>query len=150
VKLIKSGRGQYQFQLASREKDLLLQILDLYPRIPAGHQRLTKGVAKDDSNQQLLSDFLAETRSQNRQKLQTLLSDPRRLHHADNEWRLVLSSEDVEWVLQMLNDVRIGSWIELGSPETPAAALKAETAPIFWAMEMAGFFQMRFLELLGS
>ena len=45
-------------------------------------------------------------------------------------------------------DIRIGSWIHLGSPETPLKALNAQTAPDRWAMEMAGSFQMLFLELL--
>jgi len=53
-------------------------------------------------------------------------------------------------LLQVLNDVRIGSWIELGSPERPLEALGAKTAPAVWAMEMAGAFQMSLLELLRA
>ena len=31
--------------------------------------------------------------------------------------RLSLSQADLEWLLQILNDIRVGSWVILGSPE---------------------------------
>jgi hypothetical protein len=51
----------------------------------------------------------------------------------------------MEWLLQVLNDVRVGSWLLLGSPDGPAetlAKLSHETASHFWSMEVAGQFQM--------
>lgn len=149
MKLIGRANDRYQFQLARREKDLLLEVLRLYPRIPPTYQRLTKGATLEESSQRLLDDALAETRLQNRSELETLLADPQRLGQHDAGWRLTLSPGDVEWLLQVLNDIRVGSWIELGSPETPLGVLNAETAPHLWAMEMAGSFQMAFLELIS-
>jgi len=146
VNLIKSGK-EYEFQLGVREKDLLRHVLSLYPRIPSGHQRLSKSYTQE-SNQQLLEDALAETRAHNRKSLESFLQDGRNFKKGEQGWRLKLTPEDLEWLLQVLNDVRIGSWIRLGSPESPARGLKAESAPDFWAMEMAGAFQMAFLEVL--
>jgi len=64
--------------------------------------------------------------------------------------RLSLSPSELEWLLKILNDVRVGSWIILGSPEQGMEfkLLNEKTAPDFWAMEMSGQFQMRFLEAL--
>jgi hypothetical protein len=148
VKLIGSENDQFQFQLAFREQEVLAQVLRLYPQIPASSQPLSKTAGLEESNQRLLDEALAESRSQNKRELDALLADPRRFSQQDTGWRLVLSAEDVERLLQILNDIRIGSWIRLGSPEVPLSALTPESAPHFWAMEMAGSFQMHFLELL--
>lgn len=148
MKLIKTAKDQYQFQLSPREKDLFLQVLELYPQVPAGYQSLSKTVACEDPNQRLLDDALQETRSQSKKQLQTVLTDPKKLSQTEAGWRLTLSGAEVDWVLQVLNDVRVGSWVRLGSPETPLQTLTAENAPHYWALEMAGYFQGRFLELL--
>lgn len=151
MKLIKTGaHDTYQFQLVAREKDLLLRVLQLYPRIPPGHQLLSKSGGKEDPNQRLLDEALQETRSQITKELKCLMADPKKLWRVEGSWRLKLSSTDMEWLLQILNDVRVGSWIRLGSPESPWRGLNTETAADFWAMEMAGAFQMRFLELLDA
>lgn len=150
MKLIKAAKDKYQFQLACREKDLLLHVLSLYPLIPSGHQPLSK-TSLQESNQRLLDDALAETRAQNKKRLGSFLADPRKLKEGENGWHLTINSDEVDWLLQILNDVRIGGWIHLGSPEQPPMkAHNAETAPHFWAMEMSGYFQMRFLELIES
>jgi hypothetical protein len=75
-------------------------------------------------------------------------SDPKRLTPDEENWVLKLSEGDMEWLLQILNDIRVGSWILLGSPESPAEALTVATAPHFWALEMADYFQSRLLEAL--
>jgi hypothetical protein len=150
VKLIKANKGRYQILLAGKEKDLLLLILRLYPRIPSGYQPLSKTHTEGKVNQGLLDDALAEARSENRKALDALLSDSKRVKQEDGGWRFILSATDIEWLLLVLNDVRIGSWIELGSPERPLEALSAQNAPAVWAMEMAGAFQMSFLELLEA
>ena len=63
-----------------------------------------------------------------------------------------LTPSELEWLLQILNDVRVGSWIILGSPEQAMEfkLLNEKTAADFWAMEMSGQFQMRFLEALDK
>jgi hypothetical protein len=72
----------------------------------------------------LLDDALAEARSENRKAVDELLSDSKRVKQEDGGWRFILSAADIEWLLVVLNDVRIGSWIELGSPEHPLGALR--------------------------
>jgi hypothetical protein len=152
VKLIRVTKGNFTFQLGKREKLLLFQVLRLYPRIPPATFRLSKsGKLPDaDANQRLLEESLAEQRTQNRKTLQVFLTDPRRFVDTESGTRLSLSPSELEWVLQILNDVRVGSWVILGSPEQGMEfkLLNDKTAADFWAMEMAGQFQMRFLEAI--
>ncbi|HYG36161.1 MAG TPA: hypothetical protein VEC99_15325 [Clostridia bacterium] len=148
MKLIRAAGDQFVFQMGHQEKDLLLEVLQLYPRIPAAYYRLSKASAPDTSSQQLLDEALVEQRTENRKQLQQLLADPARLAPHESHWRLSLSGPEVEWLLQVLNDIRVGSWIALGSPEERIPALNEETVPHIWAMEMAGSFQVFFLKAL--
>jgi hypothetical protein len=99
-------------------------------------------------NQRLLEEAVAEQRAANKKQLQTLLTDPRRFADTETGCRMTLSPADMEWLLQVLNDIRIGSWVRLGSPEERLEKLTLKTAPHFWAMEMSGYFQSRLLEAL--
>jgi hypothetical protein len=150
VKLIRVTKGNFLFQLGKREKHLLLQVLHLYPRIPPSTFRLSKtGKLPDaEANQRLLDESLAEQREQNRKTLNAFLTDTRRFTDIESGSRLSISPSELEWLLQILNDVRVGSWIILGSPEQAMEfkLLNEKTASDFWAMEMSGQFQMRFLE----
>ena len=150
MKFIRTSRNRFLFHLAKREKALLLQILELYPRIPPAHHRLSRkgGLPDHEANQRLLDEALNEQRADNRRQLQALLTNPRRFTELDNGWRLSLSPGELEWLLQVLNDIRVGSWVELGSPEEKIDQLTEETAPHVWAMELAGHFQMCLLEAL--
>ena len=150
MKLIRSSKTKLFFHLGQREKRLLEQVLKLYPCVPSAHHVLSKSSRLPDreENQRLLDDALAEQRAENRRQLRTLLAAPGRFEQIETGCRLWLARSEVEWVLQVLNDVRVGSWVILGSPEGKLAGLNAKTAPYFWAMEMAGHFQMQLLEAL--
>jgi hypothetical protein len=150
VKLVRNSTEELVFELGAREKDLLLSVLNLYPRIPSARQplRRSQSLPSGQSSQRLLDEALAEQRKQNQQQVQTLLKDPKRLSQHEDAWRLSLSPGEMEWLLQILNDVRIGSWVLLGSPEARLEKVNLETAPHLWAMEMAGSFQMYFLNML--
>ena len=147
MKLLKKTKDSYAFHLASGEKDLLRQVLQLYPLIPAAYQRVSKDDT-DESKQRLLDEALMETRIENKSQLQNLLSDPKRVVQDGGNWLLKVSEGDLEWLLQIFNEIRVGSWILLGSPESAVAALTVANAPHFWTLEMADFFQSRLLEAL--
>lgn len=147
MKLLNKTKDSYDFHLASGERDLLLQVLQLYPLIPPAYQRVSKGHT-DESKQRLLDEALIETRMENKSQLQKVLSDSKRLVQDGNSWLLKLSEGDLEWLLQIFNEIRVGSWILLGSPESAVAALTVANAPHFWTLEVADYFQSRLLEAL--
>jgi hypothetical protein len=150
VKLIRRSDAKLLFHLRQREANLLLLLLKRYPRLPPAHQPLSKTapVPKQQENQKLLDEALAEQRAQCKKQLDALLADPRRFHKVDGGFRLSLSPADTEGLLQVLNDIRVGSWVILGSPEGILEGSNARTAPDFWAMEMAGSFESVLLEAL--
>jgi hypothetical protein len=150
VKLIRRSDARLLFHLGHREGSLLLQVLKRYPRVPSAHQPLSKSglLSNRQENQRLLDEALAEQRADCKNQLQALLADPRRFHKVDTGFRLSLSQPDAEWLLQVLNDIRVGSWIILGSPEGKLEGLNASTAADFWAMELAGAFQAELLQAL--
>jgi hypothetical protein len=146
MKLIRTTTNKLRFRLSPREKDLLLAVLRLYPCIPTAYQPLTRLARLGDSNQQLLDEALAEQRASNKKHLQVLLADPKTLTKTKTGWELSLSPADVEWLLQVLNDIRVGSWTILGSPEDCTAPLNAANVSHLWAMKIAGAFEMEILE----
>lgn len=144
MKVIRSA-DQYVLQLAKQEKQMLFELLRLYPRIPAGHQSLSKSgrLPEAEATQRMLDEALAEQRALNRKQVQTFISDPSRCEETEAGVRLRLSPADFEWLLQVLNDIHVGSWILLGSPdpELDVARLDKTTAPHFWVMSLARDFQ---------
>jgi hypothetical protein len=148
MKLARTTRSKMHFRLGRREKDVLFALLRLYPCVPSAYQPLTHSAPLEGSSQQLLNEALAEHRAENKKLLGALLADPKKLTETKSGWSLALSPPDVEWLLQILNDIRVGSWANLGSPEECAAPLNAATLPHLWAMNVAGAFQSELLEVL--
>ena len=148
MKFLRVHNEHYFFELTEAEKELLTLVLRLYPVIPPAHQRLSKNSEKPDpAHQQLLDEALAEQRRENKKLVQAFLADSKRFVETSDSFRLNLSAAEIEWLLQVLNDVRVGNWILLGSPEEelPVVAPDDSNAPHAWAMELAGFFQSAFL-----
>jgi hypothetical protein len=78
----------------------------------------------------LIEEALAEQRSENKRQLQAMLADPSRFTERDGGWQFAMSHSDLEWLLQVLNDIRVGSWImlDLRIP-SPAASGERPEAP---------------------
>lgn len=149
-------KGEYSvFEISKREKRLLSEVLKLYPLIPATHHRLSKKpkTTKENENQRLLEESLAAHRKENRKLVLAMLNEPERFQTKASGYHLTLSRSEIEWLLQVLNDVRVGSWIALGSPETlygKNISLGDKTAPHIRSMEIAGGFEMIFLSSLSG
>jgi hypothetical protein len=152
VRLIQSTKDRLVFRLGPQEKDLFLEVLKLYPRIPPVHHKLSKSQDLPDAqaNQLLLDEALAEQRQENRKRLQALLAAPDRFRQTQTGCEMSLSPFDFEWLLQVLNDIRVGSWVRLGAPEQQIEELNEKTAADVWAMELAGLFQMQLLAGRGT
>jgi hypothetical protein len=146
VKLLQATDGRFVFHVGKREKLLLTEVLGLFPLLPAAHQRLSKApdAPKAAEHQKLLEEALTAHRQEVKRQVLALLE--KNLHPIEGEtgFRLSLEGHQVECLLQAVNDVRVGSWVRLGSPDPKATAkmeLNAENAPCFWAMEVCGFFE---------
>jgi hypothetical protein len=152
VKFIKADGKQFSFQIERREKLLLFQVLRLYPRVPVAHHRLSRTEARPD-DQELLESALAAQRREHKKQVLAMLKAKSRFRENKQGYRFSLKPAQMEWLLQVLNDVRVGSWLALGSPDGLAeafAAMTEKTAPHFYAMEVAGFFQMTLLAAMNG
>ena len=147
MKRVRSTKGNLEFQLERWEGPMLAAVLDRYPCLPLAHQVLSKGGQAPDprADQQLLNEALADQRRENKKQLDLLLADPARFREKEAGWRLSLAQSDLEWLLQVLNDIRVGSWARLGSPEDLDDLRNDQADPDVGVMELAGYFQMRFL-----
>ena len=96
------------------------------------------------SNQHLLEEALAEHRNENKKQLDAMLQEPGRFEDSPTGYRLSLSAGQVEWLLQVFNDIRVGSWLQLGSPDEKKGKrlrINLKNARYVWAMELSGHFQ---------
>jgi hypothetical protein len=152
VKLRHAGKNGYVFDLHPREKQLLLETVELYPLVPASHHRLSKNhdAHKADENQRLLEESLAAHRQEKRREILAMLNEPKRFSETKSGLQLQLSAAEVEWLLQVLNDVRVGSWLALGEPEPgEESVVNEENAQLYFALEICGMFQSELLAGLG-
>jgi hypothetical protein len=139
------------FQIQPGEETLLLALLRLYPVLDNSHHRLSKDPKMAGSaEQRLLEDSMAQQQAAHRKKLDELFRTPQRyIKETPGERRLVLAGGQYEWLLQVLNDIRVGSWVKLGCPD-PDKALPASPprldARSLQAMHLSGQFQMALLE----
>ena len=155
MKLIRTKRDKLVFEISLSEKRLLFEVLKLYPLISPTHHRLTKSArtAKHDENQRLLEESLAAQREENRENVRAMLDEPGHFKEMASGLQLTLSGPEIEWLLQVLNDVRVGSWIALGSPDPEQGkkiVFNDKILPHFRMMELAGAFQMVFLDALSG
>jgi hypothetical protein len=127
-------------------------MLQLYPLVPVGHQQLTRTVEQQsDENQRLLEESLAEHRTANRRQVEALLKTPERFEKRSRGLLLTLAAAEVECLLQVLNDVRVGSWLALGEPdESRPPEITPENFRFAVAMEVCGAFESVLLSAFGE
>lgn len=155
MRYIRSNQREFEFSLGLDEKELLFDLLDLYPLLPASYHRLRRedqGHAEDeDADQRLLDEAMEAHKRENRQKLKELLESPECLVKRPRSYRLKLDRGRMEWLLQVLNDIRVGSWLKLGCPDQSEKhrynlMLGNPTHQI--AMEFCGILQAFLLRIL--
>jgi hypothetical protein len=155
VKPIRTNRKKFIFAISPQERSLLDEVLRLYPLVSATHHRLSKtaGTARHDENQQLLEESLAAQREVNRKNVQAMLNQPGHFQTTASGSQLTISGPEIEWLLQVLNDVRVGSWVALGSPDPEQdkkIVFNKKMLPHFRMMELAGAFETVFLDALSG
>ena len=151
MKLLKRDDTYSSFLIGKREREMLFSLLKRYPVLSGAHYQRRHPPSGDDAkkNQELLQEALAEQQKENRKQLEQLLSESGRFVENDLGYTFRLSTSEIEWLLQVLNDIRVGSWVQLGEPDPkqpPVAPLTEQTMMLAWSMEIAGHFQHSILE----
>ena len=115
------------FRFEPPEREMFSRILEMYPI----QQSALRAINDDANAQELLEKALQERRSKLREESERLLHTNGELAidaEFNEFWDLKLSEAEVEWVLQMLNDVRVGTWTQIGCPN-PTHDIKMEGKP---------------------
>jgi len=155
MKFLRRVDGRYEFQFGRREQHVFREVLRAYPVVPLEHHRVTRAEptsALADA-QKLLHDSLAGMKAEARRWVEVFLADLHRFSPTPEGARASFTREEMEWLLQVLNDIRVGSWLQLGCPDPEAGQrprLTAETARYLPLMEMAGAFEYALLAALDG
>lgn len=152
MKFLRTHKQQLTFRIDPKEKEMLFQILRLYPLVPPARARLSRNGEgpEHDENQRLLEEALDDQRRVNRKHVLDLLEGPGRFRELKEGIQFSLAATEVEWLLQVLNDVRVGAWLALGEPEElEPPEITRTIAPYLLAMETAGYFESVLLVALG-
>jgi hypothetical protein len=150
VKFLKIEGDNFVFQIGRREKKLLIEVLGLYPLIPASHHRVSQAPdsREAESSQKLLEEALAEHRQESKRQLQAMLNESGRFRESSGGIHFVLNAFQLEGLLQVINDVRVGCWLRLGSPDEnrgQGIRLTNENARYLWVMDLCAFYEAALL-----
>jgi len=150
VILLHAAKGKYAFRMSESEKSLLFTLFELYPRVAsAASLSAREGRSRQSKETEaLLEEALAEQRAETKKQLKGFLADGKRFEQTEKGWKFSLTDVEAEWLLQVLNDIRVGSWVALGSPEERLDEMNESNMRDFWAMEISGRFEMILLEAL--
>ncbi len=133
-------------------------ILRRYPMIVAAHfkNRPAGKESRKNPDEDLIQEALSDQQMENKRQLEELLTQPARFADDELGFRFALTHGEVEWLLQMFNDVRVGCWIQLGEPDVnssyvpPDQKLNEQIVQLAWTMEMAGLFLHELLQAVSS
>lgn len=151
MKLICATAERWSFRLSPTERAILMELLEAYPCVPPAHSRY-RAVASGDPEgarvQQLLEEALAEQRETTRRQIRRWIRSSETLQQDGPGWVLHLRPAELETLLQVLNDVRVGQWIALGCPDPLPDDLPRDPdrAHRLATMELAGWFEMSLLQ----
>lgn len=153
MKLLRSSGETFQFELERSEKALFARIMQLYPLVPAAHHQLShdQAIPQREEAQRLLDESLRSQRQETRRQVMALLDEPQRFEACPAGYQAGFTRSEIEWLLQVLNDVRVGSWLALGSPDFQQETkmrLNPDTMAQMITMEAAGFFEGNFLNAI--
>jgi len=118
MKRLESQGETLSFQINLRERFLLVQALHRYPMIPGSHHRISRAQSAGmDEAQHVLDEAIVEQQAMFKTKIAELFADGRCLRAGPDGCVLTLTVAQCEMLLQCLNDIRVGCWIEVGCPE---------------------------------
>ena len=151
MKLLKQVRNGWEYELNQQEAMCLRTLIRDFPLTPVTRAQATKTESgrKAAEREQLLNESLAEHRLDLKRRATKLLASGK-LKAGQAGWRLRLNLEEREILLQLFNDIRVGSWRALGEPEdlesiTPARSEKEMS--FHTLMQLAGYFEVKLLNI---
>lgn len=133
----------------------MLGVLQRYPVLSTSYHKPTRNSdpASIGVDPELLEEALAEQQRELKLNLQKMLKQPARFKKHDLGYVFSVKPSEMEWLLQVFNDIRVGSWVKLGSPNRDqpfGVEITEENIELAWALEMAGLFEHTLLEAMDT
>ena len=154
MRLARQTKQWSKYQLNQGEGECLRSLLSQFP-ITASIQAKISKTSNDPETVEMeksLNESLAEHRKELKKQATNLIGAGK-LKRGGNGYLLTLNLEEREILLQILNDIRIGSWHVLGEPAElePEKPPQTEREQIFYnLMNVAGYFEVAFLHAPGG
>lgn len=150
MRLVKQAKGKWQYLLNPTEKSLLKSLLKHFPFAADTPVKITRTDtdSKVAEREQLLNESLVEHR-QELQRQALSLSGARKFKKAEPGYLFTITSGEREFLLQILNDIRVGCWVSLGKPQSmdlPKATPSALEAAHRSLMDLAGYFESQLVD----
>ncbi|HEY1664035.1 MAG TPA: hypothetical protein VGI03_16575 [Verrucomicrobiae bacterium] len=150
MRLVKQSKGNWQYHLNHNEADILLGLVKKFPFTELSQIKISKTDNEPATVERgkLLNESLAEHRKALKTLAMNLLGNEKWQPSGEGQL-LTLDSGSREILLQILNDIRVGCWHALGEPEvleSPAAHSSRKDLTYRKLMDLAGYFEMKFLE----
>lgn len=149
MRLLERSGERVVFQLGARERTFFERLLSFYPLRPEAPVILSRGGGPGMAGAEgLLAEAQEERRGELEGWLRRQFVEGRALERDGEGWRLALAADDVERLLQVLNELRVGAWARLGSPddlEDETLMKDAGGAPLHAIMTLAGQIQIALL-----
>ena len=147
MKLVERKNDLWVYSMSDEEHSFFQDMLSLYPQVPDSHHRLSQDSSSDAwiEQQRLLEEAMKDYRQENKRILQGLIAGEDRFKKTADGFLLEFSSEQREILLQLFNDIRVGFWLQLGSPEEKdkvQLCRNPKNLPKLFAMEYCAAFQM--------
>lgn len=154
MKFITANQEGFTFRLSSGEIRLLGDLLRLYPLTPESIHRITRNSEAKElaHSQQLLEESLTEHRQTVSSWLSAWVHQNLGVDLTLTESTLQLKGPDLELLLQVFNDIRVGSWMLLGSPTTEQREnleSTQQTHALLCVMDMCAAFQISLMQALN-
>lgn len=155
MKFISATKEGYNFQLSPGEVRLLNDLLKLYPLTPDSIHRISKNpdLKEIAQSQKLLNEELADHRRISKSWLSAWIDQNLSVDLTSTETILRLKESELELLLQVFNDIRIGSWMLLGSPtqeQREDIEPTRQNHALICIMDMCGAFQMSLMNATSS
>lgn len=156
MKVIRQQDGHFEIRMDEEEWVALSDLLAQYPLTPPDHHSLNSKTNPDpdlvESDQWLrdsVSNHHLDRENQIKQWIQRVQPVEKGNHL---EYQVSFAPERADWLIEILNDLRVGSWKALNCP-TPEAlseqSWKSEDWPKLWTMEASGMYQSILLKALS-
>ena len=156
MKITRQQEGPFHLSLNQDEWATLMDLLTQYPRTPSHHHRLQpdgKGDPALKESEQWLKESIANHQTERTRQLKEWVQHLEPEMSEDGEaFQLTFDADRAEWLVEILNDIRVGCWLALDCPspeDLTGKRWKSEDVPNLWSMEISGIYQSVLLKALS-